>query len=134
VECAIDPVRFEEHGPFVVVPELVAAPNFPANLSALATGGRIVVIGVGGGPKVEALSLVALMGKRARLMGSTLRARPLEEKALVTRRVERRVLPLVESGAVTVPVGETFPLERVAEAYERFEAGGKLGKVVLTFD
>jgi len=133
-ERAIDPGRFEEHGPFDVVLELVGAPNFPANLSALATGGRIVVIGVGGGPKVEALSLVALMGKRARLMGSTLRARPLEEKALVTRRVERRVLPLVESGAVTVPVGETFPLERVAEAYERFEAGGKLGKVVLTFD
>ena len=64
-------------------------------------------------------------------MGSTLRARPLEEKALVTRRVERRVLPLFASGALAVPVADAFPLERVAEAYERFEAGGKLGKVVL---
>jgi NADPH:quinone reductase-like Zn-dependent oxidoreductase len=90
-----------------------------------------VVIGVGAGPKVEDLSLLGLMGKRARLMGSTLRARPLEEKALVMRAVERRVLPLVESGQVHVPVAETFPLERVADAYARFESGGKLGKIVL---
>ena len=133
-ERAIDPQGFEEHGPFDVILELVGAPNFPANLSALATGGRIVVIGVGAGPKVEGLNLLALMGKRAQLMGSTLRARPLEEKALVTRRVERRVVPLVEAGSVAVPVAETFPLEAATDAYERFEAGGKLGKIVLTFD
>jgi NADPH:quinone reductase-like Zn-dependent oxidoreductase len=64
-------------------------------------------------------------------MASTLRARPLEEKAVATRRVERHVLPLVESGDVRVPVAATFPLGRVAEAYERFEAGGKVGKIVL---
>ena len=133
-ERTLDPEGFEEHGPFDVILELVGAPNFPANLSALATGGRIEVIGVGAGPKIESLNLLGLMGKRARLMGSTLRARPLEEKALVTRWVEHRVLPLVESGAVTVPLAETFPLERVGEAYERFEAGGKLGKIVLTLN
>jgi len=131
-EAAIEPEGFEEHGPFDVILELVGAPNFPANLGALATGGRIVVIGVGAGPKIESLNLLALMGKRARLMGSTLRARPLEEKAHVTRNVERRVLPLLESGTVDVPVADMFPLERVAAAYERFEAGGKLGKIVLT--
>jgi NADPH:quinone reductase len=130
-ERALDPEGFVDHGPFDVVLELVGAPNFPANLGALATDGRIVVIGVGGGPKVSELNLLGLMGKRARLMGSTLRARPLEEKALVTRRVERRVLPLLASGAVTVPVAETFSLDRVAEAYDRFEGGGKLGKIVL---
>jgi NADPH:quinone reductase-like Zn-dependent oxidoreductase len=102
----------------------------PGNLRALETGGRIAVIGVGAGPKTE-LNLLALMGKRARVHGSTLRARPLEEKALTARGVERHVLPLVESGAVTVPVAETFPLARVEEAYDRFAAGGKLGKVVL---
>jgi NADPH:quinone reductase-like Zn-dependent oxidoreductase len=102
----------------------------PGNLNALATGGRIAVIGVGGGPKAE-VSLVALMGKRARIHGSTLRSRPLEEKALAQRLVERHVLPLVESGAVKVPVAATFPLERVEEAYERFTAGSKLGKIVL---
>ena len=65
--------------------------------------------------------------------GSTLRARPLEEKALAMRAVERHVLPLVEEGAVRVPVAETFELDRAADAYDRFAAGGKLGKVVLTF-
>lgn len=127
---AIDPEGFDAHGPFDVVLELVGAPNLAGNLEALASGGRIVVIGVGAGAKGE-LSLVALMGKRARIQGSTLRARPLEQKADATRGVERHVLPLVADGAVRVPVAETFPLERVAEAYERFEAGGKLGKIVI---
>jgi NADPH:quinone reductase-like Zn-dependent oxidoreductase len=127
---AIDPEGFEEHGPFDVVLELVGGPNMPGNLKALATGGRIAVIGVGAGPKTE-LNLVALMGKRARIHGSTLRARPLEQKAETARRVERHVLPLVEAGAVKVPVADTFPLDRVEDAYERFAAGGKFGKVVL---
>jgi NADPH:quinone reductase len=70
--------------------------------------------------------------KRATLRASTLRARPLEEKAQVTRRVERHVLPGFESGALRVPVAETFALDDVAAAYDRFAAGGKLGKVVLT--
>ncbi|HEV7845484.1 MAG TPA: zinc-binding dehydrogenase [Thermoleophilaceae bacterium] len=127
---AIAPEGFEEHGPFDVVLELVGGPNMPGNLKALEVGGRIAVIGVGGGPKAE-LSLVALMGKRARIHGSTLRARPLEQKADAARRVERNVLPLVEFAAVRVPVAETFPLDDVEAAYDRFAAGGKLGKVVL---
>src|SRR4051812_1219343 len=127
---AIDPEGFEEHGPFDVVLELVGGPNMPGNLKALETGGRIAVIGVGGGPKTE-LNLVALMGKRARIHGSTLRARPLEQKADAARRVERHVLPLVEAGAVRVPVADTFELDRAEDAYERFAAGGKLGKLVL---
>ena len=64
--------------------ELVGAPNLEGNLQALAPGGRLTVIGVGGGAKAE-LNLLALMGKRLRLMGSTLRARPLEEKAAAAR-------------------------------------------------
>jgi putative PIG3 family NAD(P)H quinone oxidoreductase len=128
---AIAPEGFEDAGPFDVVLELVGAPNLGANLKALATGGRIAVIGVGAGAKGE-LNLPLLMSKRARIHGSTLRARPLEEKAIATRLVERHVLPLVEAGAVHVPVTETFPLEAVGDAYERFGAGGKVGKVVLT--
>ena len=127
---AIDPEGFADHGPFDVVLELVGAPNLAGNLTTLALGGRISVIGVGAGSRTE-IDLLALMGKRARIHGSTLRARPLEEKAAAARGVERHVLPLVESGAVRVPVADTFPLERVADAYERFAAGGKLGKVVL---
>jgi putative PIG3 family NAD(P)H quinone oxidoreductase len=128
---AIAPEGFAEHGPFDVILELVGAPNMPDNLLALDTGGRITVIGVSGGATSE-LNLLALMGKRARIHGSTLRARPLEDKALAARRLEREVLPLFESGALAVPVAEEFPLERVADAYDRFAAGGKLGKIVLT--
>jgi putative PIG3 family NAD(P)H quinone oxidoreductase len=127
---AVAPEGFEELGPFEVVLELVGAPNMQGNLNALELGGRIAVIGVGAGGKAE-LSLHVLMTKRGRIHGSTLRARPLEEKAVAARGVERHVLPLVESGAVIVPVAETFPLDRVEEAYDRFAAGGKLGKVVL---
>jgi NADPH:quinone reductase len=121
---------FAEHGPFDVILELVGAPNLAENLQALATGGRIAVIGVGAGASAE-INLLALMGKRARIHGSTLRARPLEEKALAARRLEHEVLPLFHRGLLRVPVAGTFPLERAAEAYERFAAGAKLGKVVL---
>jgi NADPH:quinone reductase len=128
---AIAPDGFGEHGPFDVVLELVGAPNFAANLDALATNGRIVVIGVGAGFQAE-LNLLALMGKRARVHGSTLRARPLEEKAATARAMERHVLPLLASGRVRVPIAETFPLAEAEAAYDRFAAGGKLGKIVLT--
>jgi putative PIG3 family NAD(P)H quinone oxidoreductase len=127
---AIAPEGFAEHGPFDVILELVGSPNLPENVLALGTGGRIAVIGTGAGAKAE-LNLLALMVKRGRIHGSTLRARPLEEKALIARRVEHEVLPLFDSGALRVPVAATFPLEEAAAAYERFEAGGKLGKIVL---
>ena len=128
---AIDPDGFGDHGPFDVVLELVGAPNLGENLKALATGGRVVVIGVGGGFKAE-LNLLAVMGKRATIRGSTLRARPLEEKAAAMRAVEKEVLPLFDRGEIDVPVAETFPLEQAEAAYDRFAEGGKLGKIVLT--
>jgi NADPH:quinone reductase-like Zn-dependent oxidoreductase len=124
----VDPAEFTEHGPFDVVLELVGAPNLPADLASLATGGRIAVIGVGAGAKVE-LDLLALMAARGRIHGSTLRARSLEEKAAAARLVERQVLPL--ASRVHVPIEATYALDDVAAAYDRFAAGGKLGKIVL---
>src|SRR5215210_269821 len=121
---AIDPEGFAEHAPFDVILELVGAPNLGDNLKALATQGRIVVIGIGAGAKGE-LNLAALMGLRGRIMASTLRARPLEEKAIATRLVERHVLPLLESGALEVPVAATFALDDATAAYDRFAEGGK---------
>jgi NADPH:quinone reductase-like Zn-dependent oxidoreductase len=126
----VGPDTFADHGPFDVILELVGAPNFPANLDALATSGRISIIGVGGGGDVD-LPLLVLMQKRASIRGSTLRTRPLEQKALAAQLVERHVLPLVERGAVTVPVEATYPMAEAIAAYERFAAGGKLGKIVL---
>ena len=129
----VAPDAFIDEGPFDVVLELVGAPNFADNVQSLATNGRISIIGVGAGAKAE-LNLLALMGKRGRIHGSTLRYRPLEEKATTARRVERHVLPLVERGDIEVPVAATFPLGQAAQAYERFSAGGKLGKIVITVD
>jgi NADPH:quinone reductase-like Zn-dependent oxidoreductase len=126
----IEPDGFEEHGPFDVILELVGAPNLPMNVKALATRGRIVVIGISAGAKAE-LNLGALMGNRGRVMASMLRARPLEEKAFAMRGVERNVLPLLASGAVKVPVHQTYPLAEAEAAYDAFAAGGKLGKIVL---
>jgi putative PIG3 family NAD(P)H quinone oxidoreductase len=136
---AIAPEGFADHGPFDVILELVGAPNLADNMNALATGGRICVIGVSAGAKAE-LNLLALMGKCARIHGSTLRARPLEEKALTARRLEHEVLPLFEVGsdgaasvpALVVPIAEIFALDDAATAYDRFAAGGKFGKIVLT--
>jgi NADPH:quinone reductase-like Zn-dependent oxidoreductase len=115
------------HGAYDVILELVGGDNLAANLDRLATGGRIVVIGAGAGSRAE-LELGKLMRARGRIHASTLRARPLEEKALVVQRVARHVLPL----GISVPVHETFPLERAQDAYESFAAGGKFGKIVLT--
>jgi NADPH:quinone reductase-like Zn-dependent oxidoreductase len=126
----IPPEDFAAHGPFDVILELVGAPNLAENVGALATQGRISVIGIGAGAKAE-LNLGLLMYKRGRILSSTLRSRPLEEKASTARAVERSVLPLLADGTLRVPIAATYPLGQVAKAYERFVAGGKLGKIVL---
>jgi NADPH:quinone reductase len=129
-DTVIPPGDFATHGPFDVILELVGAPNLAANLDALATEGRIVVIGVGAGSRAE-IDLRALMARRARLMGSTLRARSLEEKAVCARRVEAQLLPGLAAGTLRVPVAASFRLDEVQAAYDRFAAGDKLGKIVL---
>ncbi len=126
----IAPAAFAEHGPFDVILELVGAPNLSDNVKALNTCGRIVVIGIGAGAKAE-LNLRDLMTRRGTVRASTLRPRPLEEKAFTARALERSVLPLVGAGEVRVPVAATYPLEQAVEAYDRFATGGKLGKIVL---
>jgi NADPH2:quinone reductase len=124
------PEEFIEAGPFDVILELVGAPNLPGDVKSLAMCGRIVVIGIGAGANAE-LDLRALMAKRAMLRASMLRSRPLEEKAIAARALERSVLPLLASRAIEVPIAATFPLGEVAAAYERFAAGSKLGKIIL---
>jgi NADPH:quinone reductase len=126
----IEPAGFGDHGPFNVILELIGAVNLMENLQALGTGGRITVIGMGAGATGE-INLGLLLMKRGRIHGSTLRSRPLEEKALTARGMERTVLPLLASGAVKVLVAESYSIENAAAAYEHFQAGGKLGKIVL---
>ncbi len=96
----------------------------------LASQGRAVVIGVGGGAALE-LDLRLLMGRRGRLFASNLRSRSREQKAQVIAALGARALPLLAGGRLRVPVSETFALSDAAAAYDCFAAGGKLGKVVL---
>lgn len=126
--CA--PGEHDTRGPYDVVLELVGGPNLAGDVEHLATGGRIAIIGVGAGARAE-LDLLGLMGRRGRIHGSTLRARSLEDKAAVARGFERSVLPLLASGDLSVPIEATIPMEDAASAYDRFTAGGKLGKIVL---
>jgi NADPH:quinone reductase-like Zn-dependent oxidoreductase len=127
---AVGPEEALGLGPFDVVLELIGASSLPGVLGALAVGGRVVVIGVGSGARVE-IDLMTLMHRRARISASTLRARSVLEKAAVAGAVEAHVLPLARSGRLRVPVEATFTMEQAPDAYERFAAGGKLGKIVL---
>lgn len=120
----------EVDGEYDVILELVGGENLTRDVERLAARGRLAVIGTGAGASAE-VNFGLLMRKRARIHGSTLRARSAEEKAAVVDRLRAEVLPLLASGRVHVPVHETFALERVGEAYDAFAAGGKFGKLVL---
>ncbi|HEY6961920.1 MAG TPA: zinc-binding dehydrogenase [Gaiellaceae bacterium] len=109
-----------------VILELVGGQNLSRNLERLALHGRIVVIGTGAGSRAE-VEFGLLMRKRARISGSTLRSRTREEKEDVLKRLEAFMRP----HRFRVPVEETFPLDRANDAYDRFAAGGKFGKIVL---
>ncbi len=114
-----------------VILDVVGAKYLERNVSALATSGRLVIIGLQGGAKAE-LNLGALMGKRAAVMGTTLRSRPVEEKSAIMAAVGKNVWPLVESGAVKTQICRTFALEDAAAAHEYFDSGEHTGKVLLT--
>ena len=115
-----------------VVLELVGAPNLARNFEALSTKGRIVIVGTGAGDEAP-LSLRLLMMRRARLIGTVLRARPLEEKAAAVQAFAREVVPHLASGRVVPLVDRVFPAEQVADAFDHLESAGKLGKVLIDF-
>jgi NADPH2:quinone reductase len=123
--CVLSEVRGAD-----VVLELVGAGNIPASLEALAVRGRIVVVGTGAGADTE-LSLRALMGKRASLMGTLLRARPLEEKAVAVQAFARSVVPHLAAGRARPVIDRIFPIAEAAAALDYLAAPGKLGKVLL---
>lgn len=114
-----------------VVLDPIGAKYLSRNVAALATGGRLVVIGLQGGTKGE-LDLNALMRKRAVVFGTTLRARPVEEKAAICAEVVEHVWPLVAAGRVVSVLRRRFPIEEVAEAHRLMESGNNVGKILLT--
>ncbi len=125
------PAELAENGPYDVILELVGAINLQDNLNALAMEGRISVIGVGAGATSE-IDLRILMAKRAKIFGSTLRARPTFAKAALAEEIKAHLLPLCELRKTPVMIAATFDLADVNKAYEMFAKPGKLGKIILT--
>lgn len=113
-----------------VILDVIGASYWAANMASLALLGRMVVVGTMGGAKVE-VDLSALTGKRLRVHGTTLRARPLEQKAAVTQAFVRRVLPQIERGIVRPVIDCVYPLSEVSAAHARMEANANFGKIVL---
>ncbi len=114
-----------------VVLDIVGGPYLEGNLRALKTGGRLVVIGLQGGRKAE-LDLGALMAKRAMVAGTTLRARPIEEKTQIISGVLRDVWPRIESGEIRPVIDRRIPLSEAAEAHRLVASNEHVGKVLLT--
>jgi putative PIG3 family NAD(P)H quinone oxidoreductase len=124
---------FPENAPSAdVILELVGGPHFPANFEVLARRGRIVVVSVAGGNQIELL-LGVLMQKRATILGTALRTRPLEEKAAAVRAFEREVVPGLASGRLQPLVDSIYPAAEVRAAFDRLGERGKVGKVLLDF-
>ncbi len=118
------------HGADVILDNMGAS-YLGRNVDALATEGRLVVIGMQGGTKGE-LDLAQLLGKRGAVIATSLRARPVEEKAAICAAVVEHVWPLVAEGLVRPVVHGTMPLDEVAAAHTLMESGEHLGKIVLT--
>lgn len=113
-----------------VVLDLVGAKYLARNIEALAPNGRITVIGMQGGRQAE-LDLGRLMAKRGSISSTSLRARPLGDKARIVAGVRREVWPLVEAGAIKPIVDTTVPLAEAAAAHDLIESSDHLGKILL---
>lgn len=113
-----------------VILDVVGAKYLKQNVDALADYGRLIVIGLQGGTKGE-LDLGKLLGKRAAIVGTALRPRPVEEKTVIMNAVRESVWPLVSDGRIRVLVAKTFPLDQVRAAHEYFDSGEHMGKVLL---
>jgi putative PIG3 family NAD(P)H quinone oxidoreductase len=113
-----------------VILDNMGAAYLARNVDALATGGRLQVIGLQGGATGE-LDLGRLMGKRATVRGTTLRARPVAEKAAICARVAAEVWPLVESGRIRTVIDRVVAMSDAAEAHRVVADGGHVGKVLL---
>ncbi len=114
-----------------VVLDVIGADYWERNLRALARQGRMIEVGLMSGADLENASLGPLLMKRLQVRGTTLRARPLEQKAQATRAFEKSVLPHIASGRIKVVVDSVYPLSEAAAAQAHMEANANFGKIVL---
>lgn len=119
------------HGADVII-DFVGEPHFRQNLSCIAQDGRLVFLAMLGGAQVESFELGLLMRKRIKLMGSTLRNRPMDYKISLTREFAQSYLRKFETGELKVVIDRVLPLEEVAAAHTAIEANENIGKIILT--
>lgn len=124
--------RVTQVGGADVILDVMGAAYLERNLAALAVGGRLVVIGMQGGVRTD-INLGSLLAKRARIIGTTLRSRPLEERRAIVAGVRQHVWPLVPEQVRPI-VHTTYPLDQAANAHIALDSGEVFGKVVLTVD
>lgn len=113
-----------------VVLDVVGGDYLARNLAALRVGGTIVQVGVMGGGKTT-IDLGALLPKRAHLVGTVLRSRPLEEKVAASLRFAREVVPAIEAGIISAVIDRRFPLAEIADAHRHLESNANVGKVLI---
>lgn len=113
-----------------VVLDVIGGDEVDRNLRAVATKGTIVQVGLMGGV-VTNVNVGLLLAKRVRWIGTTLRARPIEEKAALTRRFACEMLPLFDDGLLRPIIDRRYPLERIAEAHEAMGANANTGKILI---
>ena len=117
------------HGADVIL-DIMGAVYLPRNVAALATGGRLVVIGLQGGSRGE-LDLGVLLRKRASVQAATLRSRPAAEKAAIVAAVREQVWPLISAGRVAAVIDRVLPLADAPEGHRLMESGAHVGKILL---
>jgi putative PIG3 family NAD(P)H quinone oxidoreductase len=116
-----------------IVLDPVGAATLAGDLDVLATGGRVIFLATMSGARAE-LDLRALMSRRARLIGSTLRSRSREEKAVIVSGFRDRVLSAFESGSLRVTIDSIYPATRATEAFERMAANRNVGKMLIQWN
>jgi NADPH:quinone reductase-like Zn-dependent oxidoreductase len=113
--------------------DLVGAPYLDANLRLLALRGRMVVVGLTAGAQAH-LNMGLLLRKRATIVGTVLRARPLEEKIALAREFSERIVPLFDAGRLKPVIDRVFPFKEIRAAHELMESNDTFGKVVLRWE
>ena len=134
--AVVTPAAAAEHlavlGGADVVLELIGAPNLDLDLAVLAPKGRVIVVGTPEGADAS-VSLRRLMGSRASVHGTVLRARPTEEKGVAVQLFARSVVPLLAAGRVTMAIDRVFPAAEAPAAFDYLARPGKFGKILLEF-
>ena len=116
-------------GPDVIL-DVIGGDYLDRNLQAVAVKGRIVQVGLMGGGATS-VNIGALLPKRVNLIGTVLRARPIEEKIALTRRFAAEVLPLFDGGALRPVIDSRYPLDQIADAHRHMESNANVGKILL---